>query len=258
MNYQTKLSVIAALCISATPAMYAETKTFNVPSDWQQEKLLTPNGKTAMKTEMSTTILSKEMLTLDMKKQYFLSGSIKAAEGSPKGRLYFGFRIYDNKGVMLQCHHCQTVNGTDTELAESTEPTDTSIVVKNASKWQLHPHITIAFNTKPDQSDLPNRNIISVCPKKIEKSKDGWVIHLDRPVNMVLPAGTKIREHRRGGEFYYGIGNDKKPVLLKKSRIWWWKGISKVRMLVNATCTERGKKMKLDLSGLEVEIREKK
>jgi len=231
----------------------AETMTFNTPADWQQEKFFTGNENGGMTAVFGGPVLSKKMIELDKRKQYFISADIKAAEGSPKGRILLGFRSYDAKGAQLLAYQCQYVAGTDTELLESTEPGDTSIKVKDASKWKIHPYMVIAWNTKPDKSDLPNRKVLLVNPKKIEKKDDGWIIHLDKPVNAVLPVGTKIREHSQGGELYVEIGSTTKPVNLKKKRVHWWGGAAKTRVFFLTIPAKKGERMKLDVSNLAVE-----
>ncbi|MBE6371536.1 MAG: hypothetical protein E7055_05630 [Lentisphaerae bacterium] len=231
----------------------AETLTFNTPADWQHDKFFTPNENGGMTAVFGGPVLSKKVIELDKNKQYFISADIKAAEDSPKGSILLGFRSYDEKGVQLLAHQCQSVAGTDTELLESTEPGDTYIKVKDASKWKIHPYMVIAWNTKPDRSDLPNRKILLVNPKKIEKQDDGWIIHLDKPVNAVLPAGTAIREHSRGGELYLGLGSTTKPVSLKKRRIYWWRGAAKARVFFLTIPAKKGERLKLNVSNLVLE-----
>ena len=246
-------TTICLAVISCAFMACADTLTFNTPADWQQEKFFTANESGGMSAVFGGPVLSKKMIELDKNKQYFISADIKAAEGSPKGSILLGFRTYDAKGVQLLAHQCQCVAGTDTELLESTEPGDTYIKVKDASKWKIHPYMVIAWNTKPDRSDLPNRKILLVNPKKIEKKDDGWIIHIDKPVNAVLPAGTGIREHSRGGELYIGIGSTTKPVSLKKRRIHWWRGAAKARVFFLTLPAKKGERLKLDVSNLAVE-----
>ena len=231
----------------------AETMTFNTPADWQQENYFMENENGGMTATFSGPVLSKKMIELDKNKQYFISADIKAAEGSPKGSILFGFRTYDAKGVQLLAYQCQYVAGSDTELLESTEPSDTYIKVKDASKWKIHPYMVIAWDTKPDRSDLPNRKVLLVNPKKIEKQDDAWIIHLDKPVNAVLPAGTAIREHSRGGELYVGIGSTTKPVNLKKRRIYWWTGAAKAKVFFLALPAKKGERLKMDVSNIVIE-----
>ena len=246
-----ELTCLAAVCWMF--AVCAETLTFNTPDDWQQKKYFTENGEGGMTAVFSGMALSEKLIELDPGKQYFLSGNLKAAADSPKGSILFGFRVYDQQGQHLQAHFCQFVNGSDTELLESTEPSDMYIKVKDASKWKVHAWMVIAWNTKPDKSDLPNRKVLLVNPKKIEKKDDGWIIHLDKPVNAVLPVGTKIREHSQGGELYLGIGSTKKPVSLKKRRIYWWRGAVKARVFFLTIPAKKGERLKLDVSNLTVE-----
>lgn len=247
--------MICLVAISCVFALCAETLTFSMPADWQQETFFTANEKGGMTAVFSGPVLSKKMIELDKNKQYFISADIKVAEDSPKGGILFGFRSYDAKGVQLLAHQCQCIAGTDTELLEETEPSDKFIKVKDASRWKIHPYMVIAWDTKLDRSDLPNRKILLVNPKKIEKKDDGWIIHLNKPVNAVLPAGTAIREHSRGGELYVGIGNATKPVNLKKRRIYWWRGAAKARVFFLVLPGKKGDRVKLDISNISLEVK---
>lgn len=246
-----ELTCLAAVCWMF--AVCAETLTFNTPDDWQQKKYFTENGEGGMTAVFRGPVLSAKMIELEPGKQYFLSGSLKAATDSPQGGILFGFRAYDKQGQHLQAHFCQFVNGSDTELLESTEPSDMYIKVKDASKWKIHAWMVIAWNTKTDKSDLPNRNILQVSPKKIERKDDAWIIHLNKPVNAVLPAGMKIREHSRGGELYQATGSTNKAVKLNKRKVWWWRGVAKVRLLILTVPAKKGDRVKLEVSDLALE-----
>lgn len=233
--------------------IYAETFTFNTPADWQQKKFFTENANGGMAAVLNGGVLSNKMIELDKNKQYFFSANIKVADDSPKGSVLIGFRSYNEKGKQLLAYQCQYVTGSDTELLESTEPSDTYITVKDAAKWKVHPYMVIAWDTKPDKSDLPNRKILFVNPTKIEKKDNAWIIHLDKPINAVLPAGTAIREHSRGGELYLGIGKNNKPIHLKKMKFRWWHGAAKAKVFFIALPAKKGDYMKLDVSNVVLE-----
>lgn len=248
MKKTTCLAVMSCAFIAC-----ADPMTFNTPADWQHENFFTTNEDGGMTAVLGGPVLSKKMIELDKNKQYFISADIKAAKDSPKGSILVGFRCYDEKGIRLLAYQCQYVAGTDTELLEGTEPSDTYIKVKDASKWKIHPYMVIAWDTKPDRSDLPNRKVLLVNPKKIEKQDDAWIIHLDKPVNAVLPAGMAIREHSRGGELYLGIGNTNKPISLKKRRIYWWTGAAKAKVFFLTLPAKKGERLKMDVSNVVIE-----
>lgn len=239
--------------IACTVNINAETFTFNTPADWQQKKFFTKNANGGMTAIFNGPVTSKKMIDIDKNKQYFFSANIKVADDSPQGSVLIGFRTYDENGKQLLAYNCQYVAGSDTELVESTEPSDTYITVKDAAKWKVHPYMVIAWDTKPDKSDLPNRKILLVKPTKIEKKDNVWLIHLDKPLNVVLPAGTAIREHSRGGEFYLGIGKNNKPIQLKKSKFRWWAGAAKAKVFFISLPAKKGERMKMEVSDIVLE-----
>ena len=59
------------------------------------------------------------------------------------------------------------------------------------------------YNTKPDKSDLPNRNLISDGGvRKIEKDGSNWKITFSQPIKFSLKAGIPVRAHISGRNLY--------------------------------------------------------
>lgn len=69
---------------------------------------------------------------------------------------------------------------TDTVLADAVKKGDKVIKVKDASKWDKRNFKIVAFNTKADLSDLPNRTFSSNITK-LEQKGDVWEITLQAP-----------------------------------------------------------------------------
>ena len=234
----------------------AEDFTFSSPADWENSADLRKNAPGKMQLRLAGRMLSAKKCTFEPGKSYYITGAVRAAAGSVPGNILLGLRMYDSAGEHIPMHCIYYVEDSITELLEATEPTDKTIVVKDASKWKTAAHMVLAFNAKNDFSDLPNRNIVEIPPSKIEKAGEKWIIHFGKPIGTVLQAGTKIREHYRGGEFYFGIGSDKKPVVKKNERLWLRKGVAQAQLLIHAAPSQKGEKMLLELD--DFSIRERK
>lgn len=148
---------------------------------------------------------SKKVFQIDPEKYYVASVWVKAADNKPS-YAYFGLISFDASGREIQSENVSSFPNTETELAAPAEPGDTVIKVKNAASWKNFTYCVVAFNVKDDKSDLPNRDLSSSITG-IKKNEDVWEISLKKPLKNDYPAGTKIREHYKGGYIYvkYGI-----------------------------------------------------
>ncbi|MBQ9501328.1 MAG: hypothetical protein IJU70_04125 [Lentisphaeria bacterium] len=230
----------------------ADDFTFSSPADWEKTADICTSAPGKMQVRLAGRMLSAKKCTFEPGKSYYITGAVRAASGSVPGNILLGLRIYDSAGEHIPMHCIYYVEGSITELLEATEPTDKTIVVKDASKWKTAAHMVLAFNAKDDFSDLPNRNIVEIPPSKIEKADGKWIIHFSKPLGTVLQAGTKIREHYRGGEFYFGAGSDKKPVVKKNERLWLRKGVAQAQLLIHAAPSRKGEKMLLELDDFSI------
>ncbi len=168
------------------------------------EKSITASGRWAKATS--------KPFPVDPAKKYKLSGKIRAVPGTVGENFYFGFIPLDAKGRQIASEQVNVkTKGTDTELAAPVKAGDTVVKVKDASKWDAaSPWFVIAFNTKDDYSDLPNRELAQIVEKKIEKKGDVWEVTLKKPAAKDYPAGTKVRQQRYGATYMYTAGAAKK------------------------------------------------
>ena len=87
------------------------------------------------------------------------------------------------------------------------------ICVKDASKWNMKtPHGYIAFNAKPDYSDLPNNDIAAVAPDGIRQNGDVWEITLKAPLTKAVAEGTEVRQQIAGATHIYAAYQQKSGV----------------------------------------------
>ncbi len=139
---------------------------------------------------------NKELIPMDIAKTYKLSASVKNPTDKEVNVL-LGVQFYDKDKCKIKVEEVSFEAGTDTELAADCLSTDTVLKVKDATKWKFKEdlHHFMAFNTRKDCGDLPNRNI-SPDITKIEKKDDYWEITLKGPAAYAFPAGTPIRQHK--------------------------------------------------------------
>lgn len=149
-------------------------------------------------------VLSKQKLTVDLKKKYQISLEYRLAPGSKPGcGFYFAPVAYDGKDRMISCESQNVVAGTDSVLAAPVKKGSRVVKVKDCAKWSAK-HGTIAFEIKKDLSDLPNFNSCRIA--EIKKGKDCWEVSLKNPVPKDYAAGTAVRNHRDGATYRYVVG----------------------------------------------------
>lgn len=74
---------------------------------------------------------------------------------------------------------------------------DTTLTLKDSAGWKNGAYLQVKFNTKPDLSDLPNREGIPFS--RIE----GNIVTLKTSLRKDYPAGTAVRQHESGNSYMY-------------------------------------------------------
>lgn len=208
-----KHSLIALLCGAVTVLMAADTalrpvKTSDfekingagtlVQTELDGESVLAINGVYNFRTT--------QMLAVDPGKIYKLSGEFMAKPGTTPAKLYFGIASFDSGKKMVVSESIYGVKGTDTELVEDAKAGDTVLKIKNFSlkTWRRFGGL-IAFNTKPDFSDLPNMDLAGpVASVEASKTPEGFfLVTLKKPLKKAYPKGTAIRYHFSAGTYQY-------------------------------------------------------
>ena len=168
MNGFVKVTGISAVLAAAGVLCGAESIAPQTLSDWagvNQNVTQDAEGVITMKPK-STTISSKKAITVDPAKTYKLSGKFRKVPGSTVDtRIYFGLASCDEKGNPIPSGAVIVMPNTDTVLADAVKKGDKVIKVKDASKWDKRNFKIVAFNTKADLSDLPNRTFSSNITK---------------------------------------------------------------------------------------------
>lgn len=158
-------------------------------AEWQGEVTGPVDG--VFQVKQPGSVIARSVFPVEPGRRYRLSGEFRLAAGS-EGALYFGFRELDAERRPILTRWVNIVGGTDTELAAAARKGDTAVRLNNAENWRdIKRYELIAFDAKPDFSDLPNRS----AEIGVAEVKDG-VATLRTPLDRDYPAGTPVRLHR--------------------------------------------------------------
>ncbi len=166
------------------------------------------DGNHSFQVDGYVNVQAKPFIKVDPSKHYNLSGWFKSA-GEKPSKIYFGFVPFDQNKKQIMPWHVNVVAGTDTTLAEACVKGDTVIKITDGSKWKALKHLAMAFDTKADFSDLPNKQISALGITAVQNKGDHWEITLAKPCKQDKDAGTSIRMHRSGGTYIYAGASNK-------------------------------------------------
>lgn len=191
---------------------------------------------------------------VDREKTYLLKGSFRNLSQKDISVL-FGFVPLDSDGEEILSEYVNCANGTDTELAEAVKFGDTTIKLKDGAGWEKAvPLWVVAFNTKNDLSDLPNRDVSSPV-KSVSDNK----VTLSTPTPKAYPAGTKVRAQFSGATYLYTAGNRKtsdqwQTFSGKINGEGWRAGTMKARVLIYPRPSGDNRQAKIQFKDISVEI----
>ena len=198
-------TIFSALALLSAGALAAQTATFNSPADWTKK----PESRTVTLTDGvltvtgNVTMISTRKFDFDPAKTYTLKAMAKTS-GTEKSMFYFGFNLYDKDGRQIDSTMTNIVSQTDTELVAPVKKGDTTIKVKDGSKWKVRTWSGLVYNSDPSYSDLPNRSYLACPLKAVKQEGDAWTLTFSKPLTVDLAAGTKVRQHAGGGYMYAG------------------------------------------------------
>ena len=177
-----------------------------VPEKLQQWQVL--NGKLRESADGlilagGTRIISSDSLPVFQGQSYRLSGELKSLEKQSL-QLFFGLQLLDSRNREILPQHVLIVPRSDTTLTAPASPGDSELLVKDASGWKTGPNYFVALNTKPDYSDLPNRQLSYVAGiREINRENGFWRVRLHGPHRFTAPVGTSVRLHLTGASYLY-------------------------------------------------------
>lgn len=212
MSLASKLSagLLAAACVCSLAA--AEIISINEPTDFQTPKRVVKGEESMSAKGHYFVLLSSKTLTLDPAKKYKISGDFRLKEGEVNPNMYLGFAPYDAEGREITSVCVNATPKSDTVLAKAAVKGDTVICVKDASKWDTKTKSGfVAFDTKPDYSDLPNRDLAAIAPDGIKQNGDVWEITLKKPLTKDVAEGADVRQQKAGATYIYSAYKGKLP-----------------------------------------------
>lgn len=201
---EMRLLLVVALLAGAMDLKAEETLFFTEKEDWTNSRLL-ENADGSLGLGGGQLTYSAETFPVDATATSKLSGEFQKLPGaSEKDRFFFAFLNFDRDMKRIDAVHVNAVKGSDTELAASCEPKDTVIKLNSAANFPKGAFI--AFKTRDDYGDLPNRNVNSKSPIVESKRLDDgvWQVTVKTPIGINASAGTRVRAHHGGWYQYSG------------------------------------------------------
>jgi len=244
-------SLGAVLLVSSGAAeIFFDTSAKTGTELWDNQNIkTTDNGDVIYGNNL---LQSQEMYSVDALSRYRLTGKFKSATDKT-GKFFFGLVPFDENKIPIELYEVNAVYETDTTLVTDCKAADKVLKVKNAVNWKVDPFVFVAFDAKPDFSDLPNRTLSGQGIAKIEKTDDGWLVTLKNPCGQNFPAGTLIRLHAKGSKYLYcgafsrnadpdwvPVGNFISEVSQKgESRTQFWAGTKYVKVVILANYLQK-------------------
>ena len=206
MNVQRGLRLAAVLALLAATARLDadESCSFRETEDWSGKGLVASEDG-SLGLEGGHWIYSAETFPVDTSAVSKLSGEFKKLPGAgEQDRFYFAFLNFDKDMKRIEAVHVNPVQGSDTELAAPCTARDIVIHVNSGANFPKGAFL--AFHTKDDYQDLPNRNVngkASITGSQ-QRGDGTWQVTLAAPVGFDAPAGTRVRAHQGGWYQYSG------------------------------------------------------
>lgn len=200
-NHRLIYRVLFIGCAAFTCCCAAEEIPLNRISDWELTMKLTRPEEGVLRLTGRDRLISRQTFRYDPAGKYRISGSFDFLPD--KENLFnIGIVPLDGNKRKLDGRHTLSIPKTDTTLTQAAKAGDSVLFVSDASGWRRNNDwCVIAYKTKTDHSDLPNKNIIAAAPVRVEKTDGGWRVELSRKIDADIPAGTGVRLHHTGG-FY--------------------------------------------------------
>ncbi len=153
--------------------------------------------------------VSAQIIQIDPSGTYRVSAWIRSVDDRTPD-VYLGLIPLDANRNRIMPETINIVKNTETELAADCSAADMVVKVKNAENFQARDRFNlIAFQTRADYSDLPNKNLSQGTLRRIEKKNGYWELTLDKPCGRNFPAGTPVRQHRFSANYLYPASSGK-------------------------------------------------
>lgn len=162
-----------------------------------------------------------DMFKLEKGKKYQFSGL--AATAKSAGHIVMEVRFFDINRRVIHPHLVNAAKGTEVKLLKPAKKGEKSFIIADNPLWQNYKKYRLAaFNAQADMSDLPNR-LCEYYIEKCEKTAEGILVTMTRPLSRNYPAGMLVRMHGDAGWMSFDpsvIGATPKGIDFKLSTEW--------------------------------------
>lgn len=142
-------------------------------------------------------VTAARMFRVDPAQAYLLEGEFRASAPTV---LSFGLEFFDADRKMLHAFMFTGLPGTETELAAPAKKGDTTLKVRDASRWQ--PIYNLAVPRVDPVEHGISRGDLALAVNRIRKRAGGFELELMRGIPCDLAAGTKVFQHCGMPPFY--------------------------------------------------------
>ena len=194
------LSVLSAAAVSAGENLVKNGDFSQGGINWSTTAIFNKVDQTFTLSPSRHTMISKEIIPIDTQSTYKMTVKLSGANYSA---LFCGLIPVDKNGNIIYTRNSSVVRGSDSVLLQDVSAGSDTIMVKKAPNWKLHRYANVAFNTKPDLSDLPNFDVAAV--KSVTGKADGVEVKFSKPLEKSYAAGTGVRMHTDGATYIYLI-----------------------------------------------------
>ena len=201
-------------------------------------------------TPSATHTVSVASFDVDPAKPVKLSGEFRFVGKMEKGpvNFCFGFRPLTAEGRVISPSTINYISRAFalTETTAAAAKGDTKIVLKDTSTWKkLNKYARLAFDAKPDFSDMPNFKLSNFITKVTPQEDGTSLVDFAKPLDFDVPAGTTVRVQCDSSTYIYtaSTGNNKvteewksysgiikgmQPGAVPKA---WWMGTAKANIV---------------------------
>ncbi|MBO4305272.1 MAG: hypothetical protein J6A21_11865 [Lentisphaeria bacterium] len=200
------LALLAGTSLLSGAELFKAEKAqdFNTGAPWLtvKEDVLSFNRKGGF--------IGNKFLPLSGTKKYKISAEVRSVPGTDgKMTVYLGFQLYDKDNKRIDVTTINGIPETAAVLAADAKEGDTVLKIKDGTKWiNSRKDTAVAFEAKEDYSDLPNTTLVGIKKGSIRKGEDVWTLELMEPLKKAYSAGTKVRQHKSGGTYFYAVTKD--------------------------------------------------
>ncbi len=263
-----KKTVCIALGILGMTALFAEEQKFNSAEQFEKN----PGLKCTPEVNRITgahRLLGKEYIAVDPEAVYTLKITARKVPGSPEFYAHVGFLLYDEAMVELKPYFYRAEYNTDTVLLAPAVKGSRTVKIRKPSWFPadlVRRGWYLAFDTKADKSDIPNRNVNAVA--KFEAGENGEVtLTLRTPVAKDYQANTKVRFQSNAAAGMYALLNGVKltdefqtcTVKIKcmdkgMSAKRFWKGAAFVRPVISNSPATSDRKIVFEFKDFSINM----